>query len=422
MTAPSAPTDSPSILLVEDDDLQARLYQTMLQQLSKLKDAPLESVAVEHVETLAEARNAIDTPDTPGTPGTPETDDTTAAEKTSRPFDLILLDLNLPDSSRLDTLTSVLEYTHEIPVVVLTAMDDTKLGQRAVEHGAQDFLMKEHVTPRLLGQTVSYAIERQRRRAEIERQRRELALLHWHVRHEYRDDAAVILGWAAELSPSDPDTKRTVSRIIDAGEHIVDLTDSISALVQAIETPNPVLESVALEPVLEIAIDRLETRYGDVTFECDVTSEADVRVHADRFLGIVVRAVVHTLVERSSVSQQRIVLRPFRAEQEMEGGVESRSGPETEPESERTATESDRRIANTDGRGGDRISAGFDLVAPALEKPVLEATVDELHEGSDIESVLVQTFLDRYGGEIGVVNPADGDGEPVLRVALNAAA
>ncbi|ELZ06452.1 response regulator receiver protein [Natrialba chahannaoensis JCM 10990] len=209
MTGANETADVQSILLVEDDNLQARLYQMMLQQLASQEDAPLELVSVEHVETLAETRNAIDTP---------ETDDTTTTETGDCPFDLILLDLNLPDSNRLDTLTSVLEFTHEIPVVILTAMDDTELGQRAVERGAQDFLMKEHVTPRLLGQTVAYAVERQHQRAEIERQRRELALLHWHVRHEYRGDAAVILGWASELTASDPDTQRTIARRSSVGD------------------------------------------------------------------------------------------------------------------------------------------------------------------------------------------------------------
>ncbi|ADD05613.1 receiver box response regulator [Natrialba magadii ATCC 43099] len=431
MTVSDPPPADRSILLVEDDDIQARLYRTMLQQIATLTDTPLESLSVEHVETLAAARDVIES----GTEADPDIDtdgdtdagadiNTDTEPTTTPPFDLILLDLNLPDSSGLDTLTSVLGYTDEIPVVVLTAMDDTELGQQAVERGAQDFLMKEHVTPRLLGQTVAYAIERQRQRAEIERQRRELALLHWHVRHEYRDDAAVILGWAAELSPSDPDTQRTVSRIVDAGEHIVDLTDSIGAMVQAIETPNPVLRSVALEPVLEMAVDRLETRYDNVEFECDPTPEADVQVLADRFLEIVVRAVVHTLVERSGVSQQRVVLRPFRAERETDGRLERG------PNSESKDIEGDQRLADTGGEsgsgsgsgseGGSAISAGFELLGPALETSVLEATVDELNEGSDIELVLVRTFLERYGGEAAVVHPTADEEEPVLRVELNA--
>ncbi|ELZ06453.1 response regulator receiver protein [Natrialba chahannaoensis JCM 10990] len=224
---------------------------------------------------------------------------------------------------------------------------------------------------------------------------------------------------------------KSVARIIDAGEHIVDLTDSIAAMVQAIETPNPVRKSVALDPVLETAVDRLETRYDNLGFEWDPTPEVDVQVLSDQFLGIVIRATVHTLVECSGVSQQQIVLRPFRTETKSDGCFESESRSRSRSESESQSRpesdpEGDQRIANTDGKsddrkGGNETSAGFDLVAPTLEKAEVKATVDELNQGSDIESILVQTFLDRYGGEVRVICPENDGEEPVLRVELDAA-
>ena len=56
--------------------------------------------------------------------------------------DLILLDLNLPDSKELSTLDSVRENAHEVPIVVITALSDEGLALEAMKRGAEGFLVK----------------------------------------------------------------------------------------------------------------------------------------------------------------------------------------------------------------------------------------------------------------------------------------
>lgn len=75
-------------------------------------------------------------------------------------FDLIILDLNLPDSEGLETLASVTNAFPELPVVVLTGTTDEDLGIRAVQEGAEDFLVKGHISSQLLFRVLRYAIER----------------------------------------------------------------------------------------------------------------------------------------------------------------------------------------------------------------------------------------------------------------------
>lgn len=84
-------------------------------------------------------------------------------------FDAVVLDLSLPDSAGLDTLTAVLTTAPDLPVIVLTALDDEALGIKAVRAGAQDYLVKGRVEDELLVRSISYAIERKR----SEDQRRE---------------------------------------------------------------------------------------------------------------------------------------------------------------------------------------------------------------------------------------------------------
>ncbi|MBZ8180187.1 diguanylate cyclase domain-containing protein [Oscillatoria salina] len=77
-------------------------------------------------------------------------------------FEVILLDLSLPDSKGLDTLIKVKEQVKTIPVVVLTALNDENLAIEAVRAGAQDYLVKGKFSEDLLIRSLRYAIERQR--------------------------------------------------------------------------------------------------------------------------------------------------------------------------------------------------------------------------------------------------------------------
>lgn len=75
-------------------------------------------------------------------------------------FDVILLDLTLPDSIGLDTLKKLQATLLDIPIVVLTDLDDEELAVEAVRQGAQDYLVKGQVTTELLVRSLRYGIER----------------------------------------------------------------------------------------------------------------------------------------------------------------------------------------------------------------------------------------------------------------------
>src|SRR5215203_4987146 len=101
------------VLLVEDDDLYAFILRNALGKSST-------AVTVERAVSLADALTALD----------------------KAPFDAVLLDLNLPDSTGLPTLERTLTQSPGIPIVVLTASAESDLAVKAVQHGAQDYLVK----------------------------------------------------------------------------------------------------------------------------------------------------------------------------------------------------------------------------------------------------------------------------------------
>jgi diguanylate cyclase (GGDEF)-like protein len=77
-------------------------------------------------------------------------------------IDVILLDLNLPDSSGVETFVKLKLKVPEIPIVVLSGFADEEESIKAVREGAQDYLIKGQIDGNLLVRSLRYAIERQR--------------------------------------------------------------------------------------------------------------------------------------------------------------------------------------------------------------------------------------------------------------------
>lgn len=77
-------------------------------------------------------------------------------------FDIVLLDLMLPDSRGIETLVKLRAKAPGLPVVVLTNIDQDDFGREAIAHGAQDFLSKNKVDSRRLSHAIGFALERNR--------------------------------------------------------------------------------------------------------------------------------------------------------------------------------------------------------------------------------------------------------------------
>jgi DNA-binding response OmpR family regulator len=127
------------ILLIEDNPWDARLIREML---NRSKSDPFELDCVGHLHA---GLTYLDE-------GHP---------------DIILLDLGLPDSQGLNTLTRLNDSIMSIPVVVLTSLDDEATGKAAVLQSAQDYLLKGQIDGRSLWRVISHSIERTRVDAEL---------------------------------------------------------------------------------------------------------------------------------------------------------------------------------------------------------------------------------------------------------------
>jgi len=79
-----------------------------------------------------------------------------------RSFDVLLVDLNLPDSAGIETCERLSQVVPAMPIIVLTGLDNDDLALQAVQAGAQDYLVKDQINGSLLSRSIRYAIERRR--------------------------------------------------------------------------------------------------------------------------------------------------------------------------------------------------------------------------------------------------------------------
>jgi signal transduction histidine kinase/ActR/RegA family two-component response regulator len=137
-----------AVLLVEDDVEFARLVRAMLGRASS-------PFVVEHVTRLLDALTLL----------------------RNDGIDAILVDLTLPDASGLEAVNRIQSVAPDVPLVVLTGLDDEMVAVQAVQAGAQDYLVKGQIDVRWLPRSIAYAIERQRTQADQNRHIARLAIL-----------------------------------------------------------------------------------------------------------------------------------------------------------------------------------------------------------------------------------------------------
>lgn len=91
-----------------------------------------------------------------------------------RAVDVVLLDLGLPDSDGLGTYDRIHEAKPRVPIIVLTANTDHETALEAIRRGAQDYIVKDELSGRMLARVIQYAIERKQRNLEKDRLNAEL--------------------------------------------------------------------------------------------------------------------------------------------------------------------------------------------------------------------------------------------------------
>ncbi|OKH18928.1 hybrid sensor histidine kinase/response regulator [[Limnothrix rosea] IAM M-220] len=235
------------ILLIEDNLAEAELLQELL--------LTLDTTACQlcHESRLSAALKALQ----------------------QQQFDIVLLDLSLPDSQGLNSLSAIIAVAPDTPVVVLTNTSDSETALEAVHQGAQDYLVKTNIAidQATLWRSLLYAIERKKNqkalrianarlrqemtvREQIQRKlqesNKELEQFAYIASHDLKQPLSSIYSWAQLLQV------RYGDRLDEKGhQYIQSMQDSVKQMTQLIE-----------DLLTYSRVDRAESEF--VTVNCNI--------------------------------------------------------------------------------------------------------------------------------------------------------
>ena len=233
------------VLLVEDDAADARLIERTLAQSERIK------FGLTHVMRLGDALTRL-------------------AEDS---FDVVLLDLGLPDSWGPDSFIETHKQASTVPTIILTGLDIQAFAIEAMQLGAQDYLIKGHIDTHILESSIRYSIERKHleyetnaaREAALEARRTTAEFLA-NMSHEIRTPLNTMIGSASLLLDSSltEDQREWMSMVHTSGEGLLSLINDILDLsrIEAGRLPiEPIpfnLESVVQEVAELVAVKATE--------------------------------------------------------------------------------------------------------------------------------------------------------------------
>lgn len=269
------------ILLIEDNEDHAELIRAALAKCA----GPME---VTHVVDLAAGERLLEL---------------------REPLDVVLLDLTLPDGSGPEVVKRIAVADFSVPVIVLTSLDDDESAYSSLRYGAEDYLVKDRITPLSLSKAIDYAMLRHELFAENKRlvdrlknvkrvlQRKNVKLKKLYdtaqefvdnVSHEFRTPLTVIREYASLIrdqvvGPVTAEQVRMLNVVEDRTEDLNTMVDDmldVSRLgsgvmgiwrkecepTAIVERILPALERKALlkEVALDVSVDRaLPTIFGD---------------------------------------------------------------------------------------------------------------------------------------------------------------
>lgn len=164
-----------TILVIEDNPGDFVLVETCL------SDTRINIKSISHAQTLQEGVMAL----------------------SSNKIDLILLDLTLPDSISSNSFQQIERFITDTPVIILSGSKNEELALDIVKQGAQDYLIKDELNPRILEKSILYSIERKKNLTALHQSQAQYQLLFYNnpvpmwtydvetLRFEMVNDAAI---------------------------------------------------------------------------------------------------------------------------------------------------------------------------------------------------------------------------------------
>lgn len=234
------------ILLFEDNPGDTGLIEAMLEDFTDF------SYELKNAETLDEGLGLLK----------------------ERQFDVILLDLGLPDSEGISTFLDVHKKSPGTPIIILTGLTDEKTGINAVKKGAQDYLVKGQVESKLLERSIKYSIERKKSEKELKetveelkRSNEELQQFAYITSHDLQEPLRTIASYTQLIERRykdrlDDDADEFLDFIVEAAVRMKDMIQGL-LYYSRVGTRGGEFISTNTEKLLEIVLSNLNAAIED---------------------------------------------------------------------------------------------------------------------------------------------------------------
>ena len=274
-------SDVVDVLLVEDNEGDARLFKHHV-DADRLGELGA-SIDITHAESLAAAVDVL-------TPA----------------FDIVFLDLGLPESTGLETLERFTAEQPGLPIVVLTGLDDTETARQAIKVGAQDYLPKDDIETDTLMRSLRYAIERHSQAEQLRERTEQLEFFNSVLRHDVQNGVEVIRRnaqlLARDLEGNEADRAET---IIDWSDNVAELSQRVQRMLEAVASEGERdLDVVDLSALVSEQVETVEAMADDVVV--DATIADTVAVRADDMLESVVKNLLTNAVDHNDADVAEI--------------------------------------------------------------------------------------------------------------------
>jgi signal transduction histidine kinase len=266
------------VLLIEDNPGDARLIREML------TEAKGTHIEFENIDSLSKGLERLAEDD----------------------IDLLLLDLSLPDGQGIDVCVKATTKAPHVPIVVLTGLDDETIAVKALNIGAQDYLVKGEVDSRLLLRSIRYAVERKQAEQRENRLHQELQMnshlasvgrMAAGIAHEINNPLVGVIGFAGILKDNQDlpeQIKADVNQIFTNAQRVASITNRMLAFARHY---TPERELVNINDIIESTLDlrRYEFEKNNITLYTELSQNlpetvADAGQLQQVFLNIILNA------------------------------------------------------------------------------------------------------------------------------------
>ncbi len=229
--------------------------------------------------------------------------DAACAKLRDERFDIVLLDLSLEDSQGIETFLVMRLHALEVPVVVLTGLDDERTAVRAVREGAQDYLVKGRIDGEVLVRAIRYAIERQRALTELKEANQRIADFTAMIVHDLRSPLVNVIAIGDMINdglfgPLGDEQKKWLGRIVTSGHKLVALVTNFLDLSKLEAGRIEVApKALALDQLLSAIVDsyQLLAAEKNIALRQNFSAAGTVDADADRVEQVLINLLSNAL-------------------------------------------------------------------------------------------------------------------------------